>query len=215
MAGVVADYAKMPGNPLREALHVSFPDKGDALINGRDYGMKGDGSLEDPATLAAARDAAIQAGKPLYLPAGTYLLGAQWSLMACPGLIGDGPSTIIKAAHTAGRIVDFNGGVGVVARAFSVLGAEAGVRNGTNHGIRFNACTNLTAEDITVSKTAASGMFLAGVSRAIVRGVRIQDTLADGIHISEGSSDVTVTGCVNTRTGDDGIAVVEIGRAHV
>jgi hypothetical protein len=68
-------------------------------------------------------------------------------------------------------------------------------------------------DDVTVNGSAAAGIFLKGANNFALSNIRVANTRADGIHITGGSSEGTVTNVTTANTGDDGVAVVSYGDA--
>lgn len=65
--------------------------------------------------------------------------------------------------------------------------------------------------DITITGSAAGGVFLDGASNFVLNRVTVRDSRADGIHMTRGSNHGQVNNPLTERTGDDGIAVVSYG----
>jgi parallel beta-helix repeat protein len=72
----------------------------------------------------------------------------------------------------------------------------------------FVAANNVTLSDITITGSAASGVFLLGSNNFRLDNITVRDSRADGIHMSDGSSNGVVNNPITERTGDDGVAVV-------
>ena len=68
----------------------------ETYVNVKKYGAVGNGETIDSAAISACLSA--NAGKRIYFPAGTYMINAPITLPDHTSLIGDGDSTIIKAA---------------------------------------------------------------------------------------------------------------------
>jgi hypothetical protein len=68
------DVVDAAGRKLTAPAPVVPPAK--TFINVKDHGATGNGTTDDLAALNAARDAALTAGLPLYLPKGTYRVSA-------------------------------------------------------------------------------------------------------------------------------------------
>jgi len=62
--------------------------------------------------------------------------------------------------------------------------------------------------DVTIHGGASAGIFVLGGTDIAIVGNTVQDTLADGIHTTDGSHNVLVQGNTVTGTGDDMVAVV-------
>lgn len=65
--------------------------------------------------------------------------------------------------------------------------------------------------DVTVDGSAAAGVFVDGADDFRITRVTVRDTLADGIHMTDGASNGWVDHPRVERTGDDGVAVVSYG----
>lgn len=65
--------------------------------------------------------------------------------------------------------------------------------------------------DVTVDGSAAAGVFVDGAEDFRITRVTVRDTLADGIHMTDGASNGRVDNARTARTGDDGVAVVSYG----
>jgi Right handed beta helix region len=66
-------------------------------------------------------------------------------------------------------------------------------------GVRLNG--------ITITGSAAAGVFLDGANNFVLDRVTVRDSRADGIHMTMGSSNGQINNPLTERTGDDGIAV--------
>jgi len=62
--------------------------------------------------------------------------------------------------------------------------------------------------DGTAKGFAGSGAMFFGAHDGSVAGLRVEDTRADGIHVTHGSEDLSFTNCSVFTSGDDGFAVV-------
>ncbi|WP_167100837.1 right-handed parallel beta-helix repeat-containing protein [Mycobacterium sp. DL592] len=70
---------------------------------------------------------------------------------------------------------------------------------------------NATVSNVTITGSAAAGVFVFGASGFTLSNVTVQNTRADGVHITNGSSFGKLTNVTTKLTGDDGIAVVSYG----
>lgn len=66
-------------------------------------------------------------------------------------------------------------------------------------------------DDITVNGSAAAGVFVQGAHNFELSDIRVAHTRADGVHVTGGSTDGTLTRITTAGTGDDGVAVVSYG----
>lgn len=67
---------------------------------------------------------------------------------------------------------------------------------------------DVTLSDIVIAGSAATGVFLLGSNNFRLDRVTVRDSRADGIHITDGSSNGQVNNPLTERTGDDGVAVI-------
>jgi hypothetical protein len=63
-------------------------------------------------------------------------------------------------------------------------------------------------ERVSIDGSTAAGIMVTDSTDFTLTGVSVRDTLADGIHITDGSARGTITDARVTNSGDDGIAVV-------
>lgn len=70
-------------------------------------------------------------------------------------------------------------------------------------------------DGITITGSAAAGVFLDGASNFVLNRVTVRDSRADGIHMTRGSNNGQVNNPLTERTGDDGVAVVSYGPKFV
>lgn len=61
---------------------------------------------------------------------------------------------------------------------------------------------------VTINGAAGAGVFVNGAGWFTLSGVTVNNSRADGIHMTNGAHDGTVTDAVTNNTGDDGIAIV-------
>lgn len=93
-------------------------------VDVRDFGVTGSGNQDDTAALQRAHDAAVM----VYYPAGTYLFSALH--LRKGGIVGDGPSTVLKPMGSGGAaaITHTGGGADPAAvpifRDFSIIGSD-------------------------------------------------------------------------------------------
>jgi parallel beta helix pectate lyase-like protein len=69
----------------------------------------------------------------------------------------------------------------------------------------------VTVSGVTITGSAAAGVFVYGASNFTLDRVTVRNTRADGIHITNGSNNGQVNNPTTEWTGDDGVAVVSYG----
>ncbi|MCV7171923.1 right-handed parallel beta-helix repeat-containing protein [Mycobacterium manitobense] len=67
---------------------------------------------------------------------------------------------------------------------------------------------DVTVRGVVVDGSAAAGVFVQGAENFRIDGVTVEDTRADGIHVTGGSGNGQINNPATARTGDDGVAVV-------
>ena len=72
------------------------------IVSVKDFGATGDGTTNDATAIQAALDAASGKSK-VYLPEGTYMIGATINVPSNTHFIGSGKSSVIKGIATVGR----------------------------------------------------------------------------------------------------------------
>jgi hypothetical protein len=72
----------------------------------------------------------------------------------------------------------------------------------------FVAGNNATLSNITITGSAATGVFVLGSSNFLLDRITVRGSRADGIHMTDGANNGVVNNVVTERTGDDGVAVI-------
>jgi len=68
--------------------------------------------------------------------------------------------------------------------------------------------TGIIVKDTTIDGSAAAGIFINGASGFTINRVTVLNSMADGIHMTNGSHHGVVRDAVVRGAGDDGVAVV-------
>ena len=156
-------------------------------------------------------DRAAQTGQRVQLPAGIfrhsgflYIRGIEVS--------GTGPDTIIEGTTRDHSAVILTG------KGAKLSNVRMTYRSTTRSlDIRASEVLVENADDFEVSNLMIDGGDCAGIlmsdsHRGIVRDNDIRSTLADSIHMTNGSSDIVVHDNTTHFSGDDGVAVVSYER---
>ena len=69
----------------------------------------------------------------------------------------------------------------------------------------------VTVSDVTITGSAAAGVFVYGAGNFKLARIAVRHTRADGIHMTNGSHNGQVSDSTTEWTGDDGFAVVSYG----
>lgn len=194
------DGAPVPGS-VRTAQ-----DNAPKLFNIVDYAAKGDGATDCTSAIRATFADASRSGGIVHIPPGEYafsdtlLVGSRVTVIAS-----DGSSLIAKSHRQAVTLT----GDAIAIRGLR-LRSDAKRRRVENfaHAITAVNARNVLIEECMIEGGNAAGIYLQGCQDFVVRNNRITRTLADTIHVTDGSVAGIVTGNVCSLGGDDGIAVV-------
>ena len=85
-------------------------------------------------------------------------------------------------------------------------------RHASCYGLILENVTNFSIENVVVNGGNAAGIFITACHNGIINDCRVLNTLADGIHVTNKSSDITILNNYIYNTGDDGIAVVSYNK---
>ncbi len=170
------------------------------------FGVAADGRTDDAAAIQRAFDA-LSPGDTLEFPPGTYLHSAAITVRV-PRVTITGPGTLVATDESNSALrVDADG----VTLSGLTLGVSATTRRSSEplqQKLWISGHTGVVVQDVTITGSAAAGVFVQGASQFRLDRVTVKDTRADGIHITKGSHDGVVDHAVVSNTGDDGIAVV-------
>ncbi len=188
-------------------------------LNPVDYDAVGDGSNDDYTALNSAAENAASTSQALSIGSGTFAMGTELVLPA--GLkvvkgLGTGLSTL-KSEVAFGKVLQGVGLSDLRIAHLKLTGVDV-VRDAASIGLYLEDCSRLLLEDILVDTGVSAGIMSWGGEDVMVRNCRVRNTLADGIHITNGDIDTTlksfsVIGCHTYNTGDDGIAIVNYDTA--
>ncbi|QGQ94421.1 hypothetical protein EHS13_05630 [Paenibacillus psychroresistens] len=175
-----------------------------------DFGAVGNGVKDDTEAIQAAIDeASEQGGGKVYLPKGIYIL--KDSLVVRGDHItleGAGWETELRLITHPERVITIQDAEACIIRNLQVsLGVTGVERNDQDEGIYVTGKSNgFLIENILGN---GKGIMVRGeMSQGVIRSNTIRDTLADGIHITNGADSIEILDNILENTGDDAIAVV-------
>ena len=154
--------------------------------------------------------AALKTGDTLVIPAGVTCQHSDVLELKTPGVHLSGPGTLI-ATNEARSAVWLNADNIVVEGGLTLKAVNVTKRwNATQqHKLWLaNSHTGITVQDTTIDGSAAAGIFINGASNFTLNRVTVLNSMADGIHMTNGSHHGTVRDAVVRGAGDDGVAVV-------
>lgn len=176
-----------------------------------DFGAIPDDGTDDTAALQSALDG-LRSGDTLNFAPGKYLHSGVLTVRV-PGvkLIGSAAKLVaIDETRSAVRLDADN--VTVTGLTFGVATTTRRFEAPEQQKLWISGHSGAVLSDITITGSAAAGIFVDGASRFRIERANVRDTRADGIHITGGSHDGLIERPTVSRTGDDGVAVVSYQR---
>lgn len=161
---------------------------------------------DSTAALQAKFDA-LAPGDTLTLEPGVYQHGGV-VVIRVPNVTINGNGATLEATNDATSSVQIRAN-GVSMTNLNLSAPIGGQRYSANEQdkILVNG-DDVRLSDITISGSAATGVFVLNSNNFRLDRITVRDSRADGIHITDGSSNGQVNNVVTERTGDDGVAVI-------
>ena len=167
--------------------------------------------------IRSAISAAQSQGKGLYFPTGTYNYSSKLTFNGIK-VHGDGDATILLAATKSSMAMALDGN-GVELRSLKVtcpqcelpIGPPATARlsTGDSAGVFILPTANhFVVDHVTVERAGSAGILNWGGSYGTITYNTIHNTLADGIHNTNGANNIEVAYNHEYNVGDDMFAVV-------
>ncbi len=185
-------------------------------LNVKDYGAVGDGRTNDTAALTAALKAAqTTADRMVYVPAGVYRYDKTLVLDGIH-LEGAGPGkTIFETLNSADSSLKLTGNGPELAN-IAIRPVTAPTKRDTtpwSGGVHVVDASHFLIDRVHIDKMASVGMMIrrSGGTESqpsVISNCVVTDTLADGIHMTNGSHYINVLNNKVDGVGDDLIAVV-------
>ncbi|CAG4887067.1 right-handed parallel beta-helix repeat-containing protein [Paraburkholderia saeva] len=155
--------------------------------------------------LQAALDT-LQQGQRLVLTPGTYVVGHSLEVRNRSVIVSGYGATFV-ATNANDQSIVMTGRNSTVA-GLTLLGTgDARLETVTSTKVAVSGA-GIQVLDVTIQGGASVGIFVSGGTSVAIAGNKVLSTLADGIHITGGSSNVLVKDNTVTGTGDDMLAVV-------
>jgi hypothetical protein len=178
-------------------------------IDIRTYGAA-TSATDNHGAIQSAINAAKVAGKAVYVPPGTF---SHTGTLVLDGvnLWGGGATSVLHGTDPANQAVVLRGsGAGVHSVG---LTSNATVRDTTpwSAAIWIDHASNFEVACITVQGAGSAGFIALGSSLGKIHHNTLKNTLADSIHMTDGTNQVDVYRNHIEYSGDDGIACVSYG----
>ncbi|NGZ78191.1 right-handed parallel beta-helix repeat-containing protein [Saccharibacillus sp. VR-M41] len=190
---------------------VQVPEGAVSIV---DEGATPDDDTDDLAAIQSALDQAKEKNQAVYIPPGNYRLS---SILVVDGvkLLGDGADLAILTSTDSGSgSIDVKGDNAVLSGFAHVYEKTEERGNGANdkNSITVLGATNFTIQGLMIDKSSTAGIFVGDESsNGKIIDNTLQNTGADGIHITNGSSNIVIERNKVSQAGDDTIAVVSYG----
>lgn len=176
-------------------------------INPVDLGAVGDGRTDDSAALQRAFDT-VPEGGTVTLPSGRVFAHTQVLTLARRNVRVTGGGTLLATREATSEFLVRADGVRIEGITLSISSTTRRWDAYEQMKLRIGPSNGVIVSDVTITGSAASGVFIGGAANFQLIRLQVRDTRADGIHITEGSSQGKVTDARVSGTGDDGVAVV-------
>jgi hypothetical protein len=183
------------------------PSPSTLVVTPMQFGAVGDGIHDDTAALQEALDAA-SATRPLLLPAGMTFTHSAVLYARVPGEVIEGTGTLLATAEATSSVWVEADDVVIDGPTLATGTTTMRWSAWEQMGLRLDGGTGDIVRDVTVTGSAAAGVYVGDAQHFVLDHVTVTDTRADGIHMTDGSAYGQVIDPVTSNTGDDGVAVV-------
>ena len=180
----------------------------EGAVSALDAGAAGDGTTDDFAALQAALDD-LESGQSLVLDEGSTFAVSDILTITRDGVTVTGGGTLLSTDEERSSLLvqaddvtleDIDLTIEPTTRRFDAY---------EHHRIRLDGTAGTTVSDVRITGSAATGIYVGGGSTGwVLDRLVVEGTEADGIHITQGSSQGRVLDPQVTDSGDDGVAVV-------
>ncbi|NGZ78108.1 right-handed parallel beta-helix repeat-containing protein [Saccharibacillus alkalitolerans] len=196
--------------PISPPLHAAAPA---GSISVTAYGAVGNGKKDSLKAFEKALSAAKKQGKSVYIPAGNFLLSERLSINGVKVKGAGADRSVLTSTNPESGSIDLKGKSAGLQDLTHVY-RKTGKRDGSDSK---NSVTVLGASDFSITNIRIIGAGTAGIlvrdgANGVISGNLVKSTKADGIHITEGSRQITVENNIVKQTGDDAIAVVSYNK---
>lgn len=178
----------------------------------RDFGAGSDPVRDQQAALQRALDWCSQTKGVLRLEkGGTY---CHSGMLAMDGGAIEGMGATLKALDPNNGRLRVTGSGARLSDLTLASSATKRIEAYSGFGLLVQSARGFSLTNVTVRGAATAGIALDDAHGGTLRRILVRDTMADGLHITNGSSDITVSDYRAVNTGDDGFAVVSYDRPN-
>lgn len=171
------------------------------------FGAVGNGIADDTAAVQKAIGA-LSSGDTLLVPAGYTFAHRDVLAVRTPGVRVSGGGILLATNEARSALLLDADDVQLDNVTLRVAATTQRWETYEQMKLRLGRRTGITVSDVVVDGSAAAGVYVGGASNFVLRNVTVQNTRADGIHMTEASSYGQVVRPVVRNVGDDGVAVV-------
>ncbi|WP_232547780.1 right-handed parallel beta-helix repeat-containing protein [Propioniciclava soli] len=179
---------------------------GTAVVRPEDHGAVGDGRADDTPALQESFDRVPEHGTVCLREGATYLHSDVLEVRVA-GTVLTGGGALVATDPERSSVQVRADGVTVSGVVFRTE-APRRLTDLPHMKLALLDVTDATVEHTTIEGSAAAGIYVGGTARFVIRDVSIANSRADGLYMTDGSRDGSVTGVAVTNSGDDGISVV-------
>ena len=173
----------------------------------RTFGAVGDGIADDTDAIVHAL-AALKPGEALQFPAGKVFCHAQVLTVRTAEVQLLGPGTLRATAEQTSALQVQAANVTIDGLTLAIGSTTKRWSSPDQHKLVLGAYSGAVIRNVTITGSAAAGVFGLGASNFLVQSVQVSNTRADGIHLTDGCTNGFVVAPMITSSGDDGVAVV-------
>ncbi len=195
LAGLTMASAAFPRGILAQTSPVA--------LNGVDFGLVPNQGSNQSEQLRAAIGKAVEAGLPLFLPAGRYLVSGV-ELPSNISISGIAGATILEASVDGAPVMGAQGQSNVTVEGLSFDGRGLG-ENRRDALLAFEGCTSLNIRNCSIGNANNNGLSL-GACSGRVEGCEISACRQSAIHL-QNSAGILLTGNTISSCGNGGIRV--------
>ncbi|WP_427913124.1 right-handed parallel beta-helix repeat-containing protein [Ramlibacter sp. MMS24-I3-19] len=191
------------------SVRAPGPAPSHAGISLTNYGGVCDGRTDNNAAIARGIADTHAKGVALLIPAGQCNFSQVIHLDAGK-ITGSGPTSVLYATNYLQSAIIMSGD-GPSVTNLKLTGKTPPSRQNPWESTKITAlgATNFVIDSVTIDNAAAAAIATGpNSSKGRITNNKISNSLADSIHMTDGSSYITVEGNTIENSGDDGIAVV-------